>query len=104
MTAKTPYTIMTDRPTNGPWRETSFGDKYARVMMLDGRTFHLGVEKAKRVRIPFKPRGSNYGWRYYGFVRDANGKTVAGDTVNGSIGVRGLLKLAGLLLPPVEVR
>jgi hypothetical protein len=67
----TAYTIDTDRPTDGPWRVTPFGDKYASVTMSDGRKFFVGVERAKRVRIAFKPRGQNYGWRYFGFVRDS---------------------------------
>jgi hypothetical protein len=97
MTTTTPYTIDTANPTNGPWRETPTGNRYASVTFDDGRKFFVGVERAKRVRIAFKPRGQNWGWRYYGFVNDATGKCVAGDTVPGSLGVRGLLKLAGLL-------
>jgi hypothetical protein len=95
----TPYVIDTDRPTDGPWRVSPSGAKYARVTMADGRVFHVGIEPVKRVRIRYKPRGT-YGWRYYGFVRDANGKEIAGDTVGGSLGVRGLLKMAGLIPAP----
>jgi hypothetical protein len=96
------YTIDPPRPSgpdtkDGPWRVTPFGNKYARVVMADGRLFHVGVEKDKRVRIPYKPRGANYGWTYYGFVKDGSGKVVASDRVAGSIGVRGLLKMAGLV-------
>jgi len=97
----TPYVIDTDRPTDGPWRVTPFGAKYASVTFADGRKFHVGIEPVKKVRIPYKPRGT-FGWRYYGFVRDANGKEIAGDTVGGSLGVRGLLKLAGLLPRPAN--
>jgi hypothetical protein len=93
----TPYTIDTDRPTEGPWRVTPFGNRYARVTMADGRVFHVSVEKDKRVRIPYQPRPHNYGWTYVGSVRDAAGKYLASDKVAGSIGVRGLLKLAGLI-------
>jgi hypothetical protein len=93
-----PYVIDTDHPTEGPWRVTPFGNRYASVTFPDGRKFHVGIEKDKRVRIPYKPRGQNYGWTYYGFVRDAaTGKTVAADRVGGSLGVRGLLKMASLL-------
>ena len=91
------YLIDTHKPTNGPWRETPFGDRYASVTFADGRKFHVGIERTKRVRIPYKPRGQNIGWRYAGWVRDANGKTLAADRVGGSLGVRGLLKMAGLL-------
>ena len=48
----TPYVIDTDRPTDGPWRVTPFGNKYASVTFADGRKFHVGVEKNKPVRIP----------------------------------------------------
>lgn len=91
-----PYTIDTDRPTDGPWRVTPFGNRYASVTMADGRKYHVGIERNKRVRIPYKPRGT-YGWTYVGFVRDLNAKTIMSTTVGGTIGVRGLLKLAGLL-------
>lgn len=97
-TDKTPYVIDTDKPTDGPWRVTTMGNKYASVTMRDGRKFNVGVEKDKMVRIPYKPRGQNRGWTYYGWVRDAvTAKVVADDKVGGSIGVRGLLKMAGLL-------
>ncbi len=92
-----PYVIDTDHPTNGPWRETAFGNRYASVTMADGRKFHVGIEKDKLVRIPYKPRGRNYGWTHYGFVKDATGKTLVGDKVPGSLGVRGLLKMAYLI-------
>jgi hypothetical protein len=91
------YVIDTDKPTKGPWRETPFGNRYASVTYTDGRKFFVGVEKTKMVRIPYKPRGQNRGWQWVGFVNDANGKRIADADVNGSIGVRGLLIMAGLL-------
>lgn len=54
------YVIDTDRPTRGPWRETEWGNRYASATLADGRRFFVGVEKDKRVRIPYKPRGQNY--------------------------------------------
>jgi hypothetical protein len=93
-----PYIIDTDKPTEGPWRVTSFGNRYASVTMEDGRKFFVGVEKDKPVRIPFKPRGQNRGWRYYGFVRESvTGTLFLSASVGGSIGVRGLLRAAGLI-------
>jgi hypothetical protein len=97
MTTKTPYTIDTDRPTEGPWRTDAFGNRYASVTFADGRKFFVSVTKGSRRRIAFKPRGENWGWRWYGAVNDANGVRLASEIVTGSIGVRGLLKLAGLL-------
>jgi hypothetical protein len=96
----TPYVIDTDRPTNGPWREDAFGNRVASVTFADGRKFFVGVSKDKPVRIAYKPRGQNRGWRWYGWVHDAAGKRLMGETVPGSLGVRGLLKLAGLLPAP----
>lgn len=90
------YKVVTDHPTDGPWRVTPFGNKYATVLFADGRQFFLGVEKTKRVRIPYQPRPHNYGWKRTGFVREG-GRTVMSDWVPGSIGVRGLLRMAGLI-------
>jgi hypothetical protein len=90
------YVIDTENPTTGPWRET-FTGKNASVTFADGRKFYVGVSRDKPVRIPFKPRGHNRGWTYYGWVNDATGRRIMGDTVSGSIGVRGLLKAAGLV-------
>ena len=93
------YVIDTVGATEGPWRVTATGNRYASVTLADGRKFYVGVERNKRVRIPYKPRGT-YGWTYVGFVNDANARCVASDAVGGSIGVRGLLKMAGLLPAP----
>lgn len=103
MTTKTPYVIDTDHPTNGPWRETPFGHKYASVTLADGRKLHLSLEKDKRVRIPYKPRGANWGWTYVGTVRE-NGKILRADKVAGSLGVRGLLIMAGVIEGPEQTR
>ena len=94
------YAITTERATDGPWRVTPFGDRYATARLDDGRVFHVCVQRDKLVRIPYKPRGQNRGWTYCGTVRDAAGKVLVADRVAGSIGVRGLLRLAGLLEMP----
>lgn len=57
-------------------------------------------ERGRKVRIAFKPRGQNVGWRYVGFVRDARGREVWADRVCGTLGARGLLRRAGLLPSP----
>ena len=94
-----PYVVDTDKPTKGKtWRETPYGNRYASVTFADGRKYHVAVERNKRVRIPFKPRGT-YGWTYLGSVRDATGRYVVSDAVAGSIGVPGLLKMACLIGP-----
>lgn len=91
------YTIDTVAPNDGPWRTNGSGNRYASVTFADGRRFFVGIERDRMVRIPYKPRGQNRGWTWYGWVGDAAGKRIAGDKVAGSLGVRGLLKMAGLI-------
>lgn len=91
------YTITTKDPTDGPWRLTVQG-KHAEAQLADGRVVRVSVVRDRRVRIPYKPRGKNWGWTYVGYVWDGDGKRLLCESVGGSIGVRGLLKLAGLLL------
>ena len=94
------YTITTLKPTEGPWRVTAWGNRYAEVTFADGRRFFVGVERTKAVRIPYKPRGQNRGWRHAGFVNDERGTCLWSGDVAGSQGVRGLLRVAGLLDRP----
>lgn len=95
------YVIDTVGATDGPWRVSEWGNKYANVTLADGRKVHVAVEKGKRIRIPYKPRGHNIGWQWHGTVRltETNGRLriVFCDRVNGSCGVRGLLRSAGLI-------
>lgn len=87
-----PYVIDTDHPTKGPWRVTG-GNRYASVTMADGRKLHISVVRGQRAR-----HFSGMGWRWHGYVRDTDGKLLLkGVHVTGSVGVRGVLKLAGLL-------
>lgn len=90
------YTITTKDPTDGPWRLTIQG-KHAEAQLADGRVVRVSVVRDRMVRIPYKPRGKNRGWTYVGYVWDGDGKRLLCESVAGSIGVRGLLKLAGLL-------
>ena len=69
---------------------------YATVL-VDGVKYFVGIERGKRVRIAFKPRGENIGYWWNGLVRDARGRDVWYGRVNKSNGVRGLLRFAGLL-------
>ena len=57
----------------------------------------VGVERGKRVRIAYKPRGRNIGYKWYGFVRDGKGHEIWSGLVTKSLGVNGVLKLAGLI-------
>jgi len=84
-------------------RRESFRNWYRTVTFDDGRVFVVGVERGKPVRIPFKPRGQNRGFQWWGVVRDATGRTVWTDRLSsGTVGVRGLLMRAGLLTSKKE--
>lgn len=61
-----------------------------------GAEYYVSVRRGKAVRIPYKPRGQNRGWHWHGSVFCA-GRRVWSDRVPGSIGVRGLLKEAGVI-------
>jgi hypothetical protein len=90
------FTITTKDATSGPWRETLTG-RNAEVQFQDGRIFRVAVVQDRPVRIPYKPRGQNRGWTWIGYVWDGDGRRIVAESVGGSIGVRGLLKLAGLI-------
>lgn len=77
---------------------------WARQVTVDGVLYWVGVETGKRVRIPFKPRGT-YGYQWHGYCRDAAGKYLYRAQVTGSTGARWLLEAAGVVpLRPSEQR
>lgn len=63
---------------------------------VNGVDYQVSVKRGKSVRIPYKPRGQNRGWHWYGSVY-SNGRRLWADRVSGSIGVRGLLIEAGVI-------
>lgn len=80
-----------------------FNDGWTRkVTFGDGRVFFVGVDRGKAVRIAFKPRGQNRGYWWWGFVRDERGRDVWSARVSKNLGVRGLLRRAGLIETPAE--
>jgi hypothetical protein len=82
----------------GEKHEYAFGGGWSRLVQVDGVEYRVGVERGKMVRIAFKPRGKNRGWKWHGFVRDPKtNKTIWGGEVGKSLGARGLLRAAGLL-------
>jgi hypothetical protein len=85
-----------------PKVESAFG--WHRRVQVDGRTVCCSVTRDRKVRIPFKPRGPGaFGWRYSGSVRDSEtGECLFSGRVVGTLGVRGLLKRAGLYPLAVE--
>lgn len=64
----------------------------------DGLTYRyqVSVRRGRAVRIPYKPRGKNRGWKWNGTVFE-NGKQIWAGPVSGSIGCRGLLIEAGVI-------
>jgi hypothetical protein len=77
----------------GPKTETFTG--WARTATIDGVAYRVSVARGKPVRIPYKPRGQNRGFKWNGTVY-ANGKCLFYGDVPGSIGARGLLARAGV--------
>lgn len=84
----------------GEKRTALFGSWY-RTAEVGDKKFHVGVERGKKKRIAFKPRGPGaYGYEWHGFVRDERGRDIWSGRVGKSLGTRGLLRAAGLLTGP----
>jgi hypothetical protein len=78
----------------GP-RVERFGEGWMRGCELNGVHYRVFVTRGKAVCIPYKPRGKNLGFKWHGEVfRD--GERIFSDSVDKSIGVRGLLIMAGV--------
>jgi len=82
-------------------RHTSKYDADTRYMtvLVEGKKFYLGVERGRRVRIPYKPArgGQNIGFKWMGFVKDESGHEIWSGYVSKGLGVPGLLRAAGLI-------
>lgn len=74
--------------------------KWSRTVRVGEQEYACSVRQTKRVRIAFKPRGENWGWQYEGAVYriGSNHGLVWCDRVGGTIGCRGLLIAAGILV------
>lgn len=72
---------------------------WSRQVKVGDQEYSCSVRRGKSVRIPYKPRGQNKGWHWYGSVYriGANAGRVWEDRVPGSIGCRGLLIEAGII-------
>jgi hypothetical protein len=69
-----------------------------RTVRIGERAYQVGVERGNvPIRIPYRRRGGNVGWHWWGTVRDEKGKQVWHGQVNKNAGVRGILKAAGLI-------
>lgn len=88
---------MTPFAFTGP-RVDSFSG-WSRTVKVRDQEYAVSIRRGKSIRIPYKPRGKNRGWQWWGSVyRIANnhGK-VWEDRVPGSLGCRGLLVEAGVI-------
>lgn len=74
-------------------KHENLSNRYAQVI-VNGTKYYVGVERGRRVRIAFS---SKWGYKWDGFVRDAQGKTLWGNYVSKNIGILGLLRGAGLV-------
>lgn len=75
------------------------GGGWRRDATVGGKRYTCSVRAVGRIRIPFKPRGT-YGIVWEGVVYDETGRCILSERINGSLGVRGLLRLAGVISPP----
>jgi hypothetical protein len=78
-------------------RRVDFFGSWSRSATVDGRVFRCFVTRGRAVRIAFKPRGFNRGYQWDGSVYDQDGRRIWAGAVTGTIGVRGLLRLAGVI-------
>lgn len=80
-----------------PKHEYRFGGGWSRRVSVDGVNYVVGVERGRAVRIAYKPKGQNKGFKWWGFVRDEKGRRIWEDEVGKALGVRGLLAYAGVM-------
>jgi len=79
-------------------RQERFGLGWGRTVAVHGSgVYRVVVERGKPVRIPYKPRGANRGFKWSGAVYTEAGRCIWHGEVSGSIGARGLLSAAGVL-------
>lgn len=63
-----------------------------------GEVFHVGVLRGRPVRIPYKPRGHNIGFKWHCRINDERGREIASFECDKSLGPESALRWAGLLL------
>lgn len=85
--------IATGLFTEGDWTQEA---------EVDGKRYQVAIRRGQRVRIAFKPRGQNWGYRWAGSVWRVDPKSgekarVWDGEVAKSTGVRGILLTAGIV-------
>lgn len=78
-------------------REMFAGSGWSRNVRVGDQEYTCSVRRGKSVRIPYRPRGKNIGWKWHGAVYKVGGGRVWEGMVPGSVGCRGLLIEAGVL-------
>lgn len=94
------YTILEKHNGTG----FNSGCRYWKVEVA-GKVYFASVERGRRVKIAFKPRGQNYGWKWVANVRDERGQALdSPGYVSKGTGLAYLLEYAGLVpLRPSEL-
>lgn len=70
---------------------------WSRAATVDGVRYRVSVTRGRAVRIPYKRRGENRGYKWNGSVYGPDARCVWSGDVGGSIGARGLLLAAGII-------
>lgn len=80
-------------------KRENFGGGWYRTVKVGEQEYSVAVKRGKMVRIPYKPRGQNHGYHWYGSVYkiSTNSGRVWEDRVPKSIGVRGMMIAAGII-------
>lgn len=78
-----------------PRHDYEGGGGWSRRVSYAGTEYIVGIERGKRVRIMYKPRGPGaWGFWWHGFVRDVSGRTLWSALVGKSTGVLGIVREA----------
>lgn len=79
-------------------REALFGG-WSRTLKVGDQEYCVCVTRGRSVRIPYKPRGQNRGWKWNASVYriGTNHGRVWSGSVEKSLGCRGILLEAGVL-------
>ena len=67
---------------------------WSRKVEYQGAVYYCSVYAGMRVRIPYKPRGQNIGYRWYCNVVRENERSLYNGPCNKSTGCRGMIEYA----------
>jgi hypothetical protein len=79
-------------------RNATSKDGWTATVSIKGKQYNVSVSRGNRVRIAFKRRGENYGFKWWGAVRATDGSFRYGPVdVAKNTGLVALLESAGLV-------